>query len=89
MDLQPLRELLDVFLDWHLARIKTFSELIFSVAQARICKTQELTIHVVSKGSVNAKIRKIECLFSLQKINFANIGQVIIRLLGIVTNMLL
>lgn len=82
METQSLYEVLYTFLDWHPARIKTFTELIWGVVKSRTVRIKELAIYVASNGELHAKIIKVERLFLLQTICFITIGKVIVKLLN-------
>jgi len=53
--------MLYIFLDWHLARIKTVADLIWGGSKQRQIK--ELAIYIGSEGRLRGKISKIERLF--------------------------
>ena len=82
METQSLRELLYTNLNWHPARISTFSELIFSVVKTRTVKIKELALNISSKGTIKAKIAKIERLFLKQDFDYTTIGRTILTLLN-------
>lgn len=83
MNSEPLHKVLYTFLDWHPARIKTFAELIFAVVKAKTVTLKELAVYVGSKGNLHARIVKLERLFLLQDMDFADLGKIIIKLLGL------
>jgi len=58
VDIQSLQDILYIFLDWHPARITTFTNLVFGVIKSRTVKIKELAMHVKSKGNLHAKINK-------------------------------
>jgi Transposase DDE domain len=82
MDTQSLHNILYLFLDWHPARIKTFTELIWGVVKARTVRIKELAMYVASNGNLHAKIIKVERLFLLQPICFIILGKIIVKLLN-------
>ncbi len=82
MDNQSLHDLLYRFLDWHPARIRTFTDLIWGVIKTKTVKVKELAIHVGSKGGLRGKISKVERLFLEQVINFICFGKIMVKLLG-------
>ena len=53
MDTQSLHNILYLFLDWHPARIKTFTELIWGVVKARTVRIKELAMYVASNGNLD------------------------------------
>ena len=55
MDTKSLCDLLHIF-NWHLARIKTFLELIWGVVQSKAVIVKELAIHVSSKGQIKTRV---------------------------------
>lgn len=81
MDTQSLYNILYIFLDWHPARIKTFTQLIWGVVKTRTVRIKELSMYVASNGNLHAKIIKVERLFLLQKICFITLGKIIVKLL--------
>ena len=83
MDNQSLYNILYIFLDWHPARIRTFTDLIWGIVKAKTVKVKELAIHVGSKGGLRAKISKVERLFLKQNISLICLGKVIVKLLGL------
>ncbi len=44
MEIQSLYDILYIFLNWHLARIATFANLVFGVMKAKTLKLKELAI---------------------------------------------
>jgi len=86
VDIQSLQDILYIFLNWHPARITTFANLVFGVIKARTVKIKELAVHVESKGSLHAKITKIERLFLNQVIDFTIFGKIILKLFSSVSS---
>lgn len=82
MNTQSLYEILYIFLSWHPARIKTFTELIWGMVQTKTVRLKELALYVASKGNLHAKIVKIERLFLQQTICFVAMGKIIVKLLN-------
>ena len=82
MEIRSLPKLLYIFLDWHPARIKTFSGLILAVVKAKTVRIKELAMHIESEGNLHAKIIKVERLFLKQIVDFVNIGKIILNLLN-------
>ncbi len=83
MDAQSLYNLLYIFFNWHPARIKTFSELIWGIVQSKSVTLKELAIHVSSKGQIKARIAKVERLLLKQAIDYVALGKIILKLLCI------
>ena len=83
MDNQSLYSVLYTFLDWHPARIRTFSELIWSVVKVRTVRVKELALHVNSSGTLKAKVKKVSRLLLLQTINITVFGKIILQLLAL------
>jgi hypothetical protein len=87
MENQSLCNILYMFLDWHPARIRTFTDLIWAVVKSRTVKVKKLAIYIESKGGLRAKISKIERLLLKQNISLICFGKIIIKLLKSESNL--
>lgn len=83
MNLQPLKETLNTFLDWHPSRIQTFEELIFAIIKSKTVTIKELAINMGCSQNLKAKITKIERLFLHQDYDFTIMGKILFKMLKI------
>lgn len=62
MNTQSLYEILYIFLSWHPARIKTFTELIWAMVQTKTVRLKELALYVASKGNLYQLQQLTRCI---------------------------